>query len=58
MSLKKEKIVSLSLGSFHVLVLSEEGNIYTWGRNHKGQLGRGICICIYIYVYIYVYVHI
>eukprot|EP00596_Hydrurales_sp_CCMP1899_P000603 CAMPEP_0119046636 /NCGR_PEP_ID=MMETSP1177-20130426/47913_1 /TAXON_ID=2985 /ORGANISM="Ochromonas sp, Strain CCMP1899" /LENGTH=528 /DNA_ID=CAMNT_0007020065 /DNA_START=236 /DNA_END=1819 /DNA_ORIENTATION=- len=41
MSLKREKVVSLSLGSFHVLVVSEEGNIYTWGRNHKGQLGRG-----------------
>lgn len=37
----REKIVTwLSAGSYHSLALTIEGYCFTWGRNHKGQLGH------------------
>ena len=35
----KVKIKAISTSSFHSLILSEEGDVYSFGRNDKGQLG-------------------
>jgi TPR repeat protein len=34
-----DKIVSLSLGSFHSSAVSSTGRVFTWGSNDSGQLG-------------------
>ena len=34
-------ITSISAGDEHVLLLTNSGNIYGWGRNYEGQLGLG-----------------
>ena len=36
-----ETIVEIAVGNNHVLALTEEGNIYGWGLNDKGQVGNG-----------------
>jgi len=36
-----EKIVSIACGYYHSLVLTDVGNVYSWGNNSKGQLGMG-----------------
>jgi alpha-tubulin suppressor-like RCC1 family protein len=36
-----EKIVSIACGCYHSLVLTDVGNVYSWGHNSKGQLGIG-----------------
>ena len=33
--------MSMSCGSQHRLLVTEEGGVYTWGRNLEGQLGHG-----------------
>jgi alpha-tubulin suppressor-like RCC1 family protein len=35
------QIISASVGYAHMLVLSDEGRVYSWGRNFYGQLGVG-----------------
>lgn len=40
-TLVSEPILQLSAGSQHVLALSKNGNVLTWGANRKGQLGDG-----------------
>jgi hypothetical protein len=35
------RVAKLSTFAFHVLVLTENNELYTWGRNDKGQLGLG-----------------
>ncbi|KAL5810183.1 hypothetical protein ACOSQ4_026751 [Xanthoceras sorbifolium] len=40
-SLREEFVKEISSGSYHVAVLTSEGNVYTWGRNANGQLGLG-----------------
>jgi len=37
----KVEYVSVAAGSAHTLVLTREGNLWTWGDNTKGQLGLG-----------------
>jgi alpha-tubulin suppressor-like RCC1 family protein len=37
-----EKIVSFSCGGYHVLALTEKGNLFSWGRNDFGQTGQGV----------------
>jgi len=37
----REKIKAISCGSYFSLALSENGNVYSWGRNNWGQLGNG-----------------
>ncbi|KAM9959756.1 hypothetical protein ACTFIR_000852 [Dictyostelium discoideum] len=40
--LNKKNIVQLSCGSTHTLVLSDSGDLYSWGSsNSSGQLGHG-----------------
>lgn len=35
-----KKVVSVAVGSWHVLVLTEEGEVLAWGQNDQGQLGK------------------
>jgi alpha-tubulin suppressor-like RCC1 family protein len=35
-----EKIVQVSVGTWHSMMLSSNGNVYTFGSNGDGQLGR------------------
>jgi uncharacterized repeat protein (TIGR02059 family) len=34
-------IVAVAAGGYHALALSENGDVYTWGKNLNGQLGTG-----------------
>ena len=36
-----EKVIKVSLGGDHTLILTEESALYTWGLNVFGQLGLG-----------------
>lgn len=38
-SLKHRPVVSISCGENHTIVLTAEGNLYSWGDNSQGQLG-------------------
>ena len=38
---QNEKIISLKLGNYSGLAVSSHDRIFTWGRNHSGQLGNG-----------------
>lgn len=40
-ALTGKRVVSLSLGIHHCLATTEDGEIYAWGKNDKGQLGEG-----------------
>ena len=31
----------IATGSYHSVVLKSDGTVWTWGRNHRGQLGDG-----------------
>lgn len=33
-------LVAIAAGEAHSLALSADGRVYTWGRNHRGQLGN------------------
>ncbi|KAL4861448.1 hypothetical protein BDV12DRAFT_191076 [Aspergillus spectabilis] len=35
-----ENVVRLSSGAQHVLALTSDGTVFSWGRNEQGQLGR------------------
>jgi len=35
----KETIIDVSIGESHVLVLTKQGNVFSWGDNYYGQLG-------------------
>lgn len=39
-SLRGKQIVSIVCGYAHVLALTGKGEVYSWGYNHKGQLGH------------------
>ncbi len=38
---KLEIIEQIAVGNSHVIVLTEDGKVYTWGLNSSGQLGNG-----------------
>ncbi|KAF5747997.1 putative Ran GTPase binding protein [Tripterygium wilfordii] len=40
-NLKHEFVKEISLGSYHVAVLTAGGRVYTWGKGSHGQLGLG-----------------
>ncbi|XP_073000704.1 ultraviolet-B receptor UVR8 [Typha latifolia] len=35
-------VVSVSAGHYHSLAVTADGEVWAWGRNEEGQLGRGI----------------
>lgn len=39
-----KKIVDFAVGSFHCLAVTEDGELYSWGRNEQGQLGDTSCM--------------
>ena len=39
-----EKIIKISAGGFHALLLTNQNRIFTWGNNQYGQLGDGTYI--------------
>ncbi|XP_029168900.1 RCC1 and BTB domain-containing protein 1-like [Nylanderia fulva] len=41
--LNNKYIVDIACGSSHCLALTEDGQVYTWGRNKCGQIGNGDC---------------
>lgn len=41
--LASEKVIYLAVGSMHCLAITEEGDVYSWGRNDQGQLGETGC---------------
>lgn len=38
-SFSGKKIVDVAVGSIHCLAVTEDGEVYSWGRNEQGQLG-------------------
>lgn len=34
-----KKVTEVGVGCMHVVVLTEEGEVYVWGRNDQAQLG-------------------
>ncbi|KAM7156639.1 putative E3 ubiquitin-protein ligase HERC6 isoform 4-T4 [Molossus nigricans] len=39
------KIIQVSCGDYHSLALSEDGQVFSWGKNNLGQLGLGNEFC-------------
>ncbi|KAK3119013.1 hypothetical protein QOZ80_9BG0712360 [Eleusine coracana subsp. coracana] len=37
----QEKVVEIAAGNHHSCAVSEDGNLFIWGRNSSGQLGLG-----------------
>ncbi|KAM5338406.1 putative E3 ubiquitin-protein ligase HERC6 isoform 2-T2 [Glossophaga mutica] len=40
-TLTGKKIIQVSCGDYHSLALSEDGQVFSWGKNSHGQLGLG-----------------
>ena len=36
-----DKVASISVGEYHVLALTEKGQLLAWGTDSNGQLGLG-----------------
>ena len=41
MGLQSQKVINVAAGSQHSLALTEAGEVFSWGDNSCGQLGRG-----------------
>ena len=39
--LKSQKVIQVCTGASHSVVLTQAHEVMTWGKNEKGQLGRG-----------------
>lgn len=39
-----KKIIDFAVGSVHCLAVTEDGEVYSWGRNEQGQLGDTSCL--------------
>jgi len=42
--LSKKRVVNVSIGESHVLALTDDNEVYSWGNNAMGQAGLGNCI--------------
>ncbi|XP_074649618.1 E3 ubiquitin-protein ligase HERC2-like [Tubulanus polymorphus] len=40
-ALAQKKVLDIAVGSMHTLAITEDGEVYSWGRNDQGQLGDG-----------------
>ncbi|DAZ94414.1 TPA: hypothetical protein N0F65_003443 [Lagenidium giganteum] len=40
-ALQERRIVQIACGSGHTVVLTDDGEVYTWGRGDDGRLGHG-----------------
>ena len=40
-ALKGIKIIQVSCGDFHTAALSDQGEMFTWGKGSDGRLGHG-----------------
>lgn len=40
-TLKRKNVKQIVCGSFHTVVLTDTGDVYTWGIGERGQLGHG-----------------
>ena len=38
------RIVDVALGQEHVVLLTSDGAVLTWGQNDKGELGNGTTV--------------
>ena len=45
----ESKVISIAGGKSFTLALTQDGVLYSWGRNHKGQLGTGLGLAVDIY---------
>ena len=37
-----KNVKDIGSGAYHSVALMEDGSVYTWGKNHHGQLGIGM----------------
>jgi RCC1 and BTB domain-containing protein len=40
-ALQERRVVQIACGSGHTVVLTDDGEVYTWGRGDDGRLGHG-----------------
>ena len=40
-ALSEERVVLVACGGAHSAAVCDDGTLYTWGKNHNGQLGHG-----------------
>lgn len=40
-ALQERRIIQIACGSGHTVVLTDDGEVYTWGRGDDGRLGHG-----------------
>ncbi|XP_012226239.2 RCC1 and BTB domain-containing protein 1-like [Linepithema humile] len=41
-ALSGERVVDIKCGYYHVLVLTDDKKVYSWGRNNRGQVGHAV----------------
>lgn len=41
LGLERKFVLKIGVGAFHAVALADDHIFYSWGRNHKGQLGIG-----------------
>ncbi|XP_052077229.1 E3 ubiquitin-protein ligase HERC2-like isoform X2 [Mytilus californianus] len=44
-SLSGKKVINIAIGSMHCVAITEDGELYGWGRNEHGQLGDASSNC-------------
>mmetsp|Transcript_27448 Transcript_27448/g.19816 ORF Transcript_27448/g.19816 Transcript_27448/m.19816 type:complete len:92 (+) Transcript_27448:556-831(+) len=42
--IENTKIIQIACSIFHTMVLTEEGDIYTWGGSLRGKRGKGASV--------------